>query len=267
MSENDETQDPEQIRARSRRSGVQSIEIGGALLEAIVTLGAPGSLSEISRTAGMPTAKAHRYLTSFCEIGLTMQHQDTGRYGLGPLALRMGLSAIAQHDIIERAFEVLRDLCVALKTSGHLSVWSEAGPVVIRSAHGGPPVISPIAVGTILPLLRSATGLIYLSFLPDTAVSDLVDGQSMPAQIDESELARRCHSVAERRYAVVSGDYIPGLCAIALPIQNHDQSLAGAITLVSTDMSVFQEDSEATQRAVDAVAAFHRAWSLPTSAL
>ena len=120
---------PTDTPARARRSGVQSIEIGGDLLEAMVRLGAPAPLSDIAKAAGLPSAKAHRYLTSLCEIGLTLQY-ETGRYGLGPLALRMGLSAIAQHDIIERAYEVLVDLCNSFRTSGHLSV----GPMLAPSS-------------------------------------------------------------------------------------------------------------------------------------
>lgn len=248
---------PTDTPARARRSGVQSIEIGGDLLEAMVRLGAPAPLSDIAAAAGLPAAKAHRYLTSLCEIGLTLQH-DTGRYGLGPLALRMGLSAIAQHDIIERAYEVLGDLCDGLRTSGHLSVWSDVGPVVIRSAHGGPPVISPVAVGTVLPLQRSASGLVYLSYMPAAATAEAVASQQ--GGVDAAELERLRQETVTAGYALASGQYIPGLCAIALPIFNHDRTLAGAITLVSTDTSAFTDDSAATQRAVAAVQALERNW-------
>jgi len=229
---------------RARRSGVQSVEIGGDLLEAMVRLNAPAQLSDIAKAAGLPAAKAHRYLTSLCEIGLTLQYAGSGLYALGPLALRMGLVAITQHDIIERAYELLAKLCDSFHTSGHLSVWSDVGPVVIRSAHGGPPVISPVAVGTMLPLKRSASGLVYLSFMPETATERVVQTQ------------------APAGYAMASGQYIPGLSAIALPIFNHDKTLAAAITIVSTDTALFVENSDATRQVVDGVQTLHRDWTL-----
>ena len=248
--------------ARARRSGIQSIEIGGAVLEAMVRLGAPATLSTIATAAGLPSAKAHRYLTSLCEIGLTRQDVAAGRYGLGPLALRLGLSAIAQTDMLERAFEVLGTLCNKLRISGHLSVWTEAGPVVIRSAHGGPPVISPVAVGTVLPLQRSASGLIYLSYMPASATVTTLVAQEGPDRIARSELEDLCQKTRKAGFALASGNYIPGLCAIALPILNHDQTLAGAITLVSTNTSLFTESSTATRDVVDAMKKFEREWSL-----
>lgn len=252
---------PTDTPTRARRSGVQSIEIGGDLLEAMVRLRTPASLSDISKAAGLPSAKAHRYLTSLCQIGLTVQHDETGRYGLGPLALRMGLAAIAQHDITERAYEVLVSLCDAFRTSGHLSVWSDVGPVVIRSAHGGPPVISPVAVGTVLPLLRSASGLVYFSFMPEVATADAVRAQASDGNLAGVELDAMRRRTLDAGYALASGQYIPGLCAIALPIFNHDQTLAAAITLVSTDLSAFTDDSAATRRAVQAVQDLERNWS------
>jgi len=49
---------------KSRR-GIQSIEIGGRLLTALVDEGGPMSLGDLARKAGMPSAKAHPYLVSF----------------------------------------------------------------------------------------------------------------------------------------------------------------------------------------------------------
>ena len=54
---------------KSRR-GIQSIEVGGTLLQALVDAGAPLPLRELARRAGMTSAKAHPYLVSFGALGL-----------------------------------------------------------------------------------------------------------------------------------------------------------------------------------------------------
>lgn len=253
---------PADTPTRARRSGVQSVEIGGDLLEAMVRLNVPATLSDIAKASGLPSAKAHRYLTSLCEIGLTLQHAHSGLYALGPLALRMGLVAISQHDIIERAYELLVKLCNSFHTSGHLSVWSDVGPVVIRSAHGGPPVISPVAVGTLLPLQRSASGLVYLSFMPATATARAARAQAPDTGWNEIPLETLREKTISAGFALASGQYIPGLSAIALPIFNHDKTLAAAITVVSTNTNLFVENSHATRQAVDGVQRLHREWAL-----
>src|SRR5271170_332181 len=54
----------------SRNRGVQAIETGATLLAALSQSTMPLTLTQVSLTANMPTAKAYRYLVSFCRAGL-----------------------------------------------------------------------------------------------------------------------------------------------------------------------------------------------------
>ncbi|WP_186409176.1 helix-turn-helix domain-containing protein, partial [Candidatus Accumulibacter aalborgensis] len=51
--------------APKQRQGIQSIEVGTRLLRALAAHGRPMMLRDVARNAGMPAAKAHRYLVSF----------------------------------------------------------------------------------------------------------------------------------------------------------------------------------------------------------
>lgn len=248
--------------APARRNGVQSVEVGAALIEAMIRLGASSPLTELAHEAGMPAAKAHRYLASLCESGLARQDDVSGFYGFGPLALRLGLAAIAQHDVVERAHEMMTAFCLEARLSGHLSVWSEAGPIVIRSAHGGPPVISPVAVGSVMPLFRSATGRVFLAYMPRPATAALAPRpeHAPPSDPDEADAARA--DVAAAGYAVASGQYAPGLYALALPIFHHDGQLACAVTFITTDRDLFEPGRPVAEDALSRIRAFNAAHSL-----
>src|SRR6266480_3024596 len=74
--------------------GIQSIEVGGALLQALVDAGAPLPLRELARRAGMSSAKAHPYLVSYGKLRLIEQEPMTGHYGLGAFALQLGLVSL-----------------------------------------------------------------------------------------------------------------------------------------------------------------------------
>ncbi len=71
--------------------GIQSVEVGGQLLRALAHQGRPMALKDLAREAGMSAAKAHPYLVSFGKLGLIEQDALSGRYGLGPLAMQLGL--------------------------------------------------------------------------------------------------------------------------------------------------------------------------------
>jgi DNA-binding IclR family transcriptional regulator len=85
------------------RRGIQSIEVGGQILLALAREGCPLLLKDLAQAAGMTPAKAHPYLVSFGKLGLITQEPGTGRYGLGPLAMQIGLISLQQFDPVRLA--------------------------------------------------------------------------------------------------------------------------------------------------------------------
>src|SRR5207342_2169988 len=89
-----------------KRRGIQSIETGVPLLEALERSGGPLALGELAARAGLDPSGAHRYLASFVHCGLVVQCPDS-RYEFGPLALRLGLAAIQRTDPIQSTEQAL----------------------------------------------------------------------------------------------------------------------------------------------------------------
>ena len=65
------------------RAGIQSVEVGFALLDVLAQAPGPLMLRDLASAAGMSAAKAHRYLVSFQRLSLVVQDANT-RYELGP---------------------------------------------------------------------------------------------------------------------------------------------------------------------------------------
>ncbi|MCU0869940.1 MAG: helix-turn-helix domain-containing protein, partial [Burkholderiales bacterium] len=93
---------PATDRAAASR-GIQSLEVAGRLLHALVRSNRALALKDLAADAAMPAAKAHRYLASFQRIGLIEQDPVTGRYDLGVGALELGLAAIGRIDPVRIA--------------------------------------------------------------------------------------------------------------------------------------------------------------------
>ena len=86
--------------AADPRAGIQSVEVGFALLKALSSSRQAMMLRDLASSANMSPAKAHRYLVSFQRLGLVVQDITTNRYDLGPSALRMGLASLSRLDAV-----------------------------------------------------------------------------------------------------------------------------------------------------------------------
>ncbi|MBL4789363.1 MAG: IclR family transcriptional regulator [Kordiimonadaceae bacterium] len=239
---------PEEPAKAKKRRGVQSVDMSGLLLEALCSFQASAPLKEIAAFCNIPAAKAHRYLTSLIRVGLASQDSASSRYDLGPLALRLGISALARDNVVKRTGLELEKITLETKTTGHITIWGENGPIVIRVEHGGPPVISSLGLGTSVPLLRSSSGHIFLSFMKQAAIAKVLkqeleayDGGKNPVDAIISKTRRV-------KWSRVDGTLIPGLAAISGPVFNYDGSLACAITLISTQMSDINDSAPMTMK-------------------
>ena len=105
-----------------QRKGIQSVEQGVKVLEALIISRKPQPLKSVAQMAGMSPSMAHRYLTSFIRAGFVNQVQASGHYDLGTFALRLGMAALNRADLIQIADDEFRQLVLRVDVDGHMSV-------------------------------------------------------------------------------------------------------------------------------------------------
>lgn len=224
--------------SRGDRRGIQSIEVGGALLQALVHNAAPMMLKDLAREAGMPPAKAHPYLVSFGKLGLIEQDPVTGRYGLGAFALQVGLSALQGLNPLRVATPAAARLSNDIEQNVAIAVWGNHGPTIVSIEECSRPIHVNMRPGTVMSLLNSATGKVFAAFLPERVTQPLVQAElarlasgNQPAlrpsrKHIESDLAE----VREHGMARAVGHPIPGINAFCAPVFDHNNHIALALT-------------------------------------
>lgn len=225
-----------------RSRGVQSVEIGIRLLAALAVGGRGMALSELAGVAKMSPAKVHRYLASFVETGM-VEHRRNGFYDLGRRAAEIGVAAIGRVDVVNRAADRMADLVDRTGATAMLSVWGTGGPTVVRWERTNPPLVTALGVGSVMPILRSATGLVFLSWLPER----LVLARALAEGGLASEAAFSDLRETMRKHFVITAEqsFIPGLYALAAPVLDLQQQAAAAVTLISMDGRLVDPDSPA----------------------
>jgi DNA-binding IclR family transcriptional regulator len=151
--------------AEPLRAGIQSVEVGFELLDALSQADGALMLRDLAAAAGMSAAKAHRYLVSFQRMGLVVQDPVSTRYDLGPAALRIGLASLARLDAVKFARERIDGL---LTETGHtlaIAVWGNQGPTMVHWIEAPQTVPVTLRLGDVMPLLTSATGRCFAAFM------------------------------------------------------------------------------------------------------
>jgi DNA-binding IclR family transcriptional regulator len=214
----------------SPRRGIHSVEIAARVLRALSGSPVAMPLSELARTAGMAPSKVHRYLGSLINAGLVVQDAATARYDLGPFALEMGVAAIARRDPVNTAADALRVLALDTGATAMLSVWGSQGATVVRWERAAGFLVTSLGLGSVLPLSGSATGNVFLAWLPRQLTAAALEREGVLSAAAAEEIATRTRA---RGYAVADGSFVPGLAAVAAPILNWQGETDAVITLMA----------------------------------
>jgi DNA-binding IclR family transcriptional regulator len=196
-------------------------------------------LKDIAGAAKMSPAKVHRYLASLAREGIIEQNQTDSRYDFGGAAREIGQAALARLDIVRIGTVVLADLQEQLRETVMLGVWGNGGVIVVYSLTAPKPIAIHIRVGSLLPILTSATGKIFAAYMPRGQTSDWLEKERIENR--KLGLPTPCHQrdaiedmlekVKQDGFSVATGEVMAGIHALAVPVfANHD--LLAAITTV-----------------------------------
>ncbi|MCO5100260.1 MAG: IclR family transcriptional regulator [Burkholderiaceae bacterium] len=212
------------------QAGVQSVEVAMRILSVIADASHALMLREIVKASGTPAAKVHRYLVSLVRAGMVEQESAGGRYGLGSLALRVGLSALHQLDVVRTASEAITELRDRTDTTAILSVYGAAGPTIIRWEECSQALTMNVRVGSALSLLDSATGRVFAAFLP-RSVTDERFSAEMKGR-DSKAVDEMLTEIRQRRMALVHGSELVSVNAIAVPVFDQAGKVVAVMALL-----------------------------------
>ncbi len=220
-------------------AGVQAIETGLSILEALAAHPQPMMLKDIALATGMHAAKIHRYLASFARGGYVEQEAD-GRYGLGEASLLLGLACLARLDAVRLATPIIDALVARTSHTVLAAVWGNMGPTVVQWRDAPHPAIVNVKLGSVMPLLSSATGRVFSAFLDRKHLGTMISrelrlhARSRPMRYpnDEKTLAEMIDAVRTSGLGVVNGDLLAGISSVSAPVFDHNGRLALALTVL-----------------------------------
>ena len=189
----------------------------------------------------MAPSKAHLYLASFVREEMAFQDPQTGHYGLGPFAARLGLSAIRQLSIVDEARPFLRQLSDFTGCATYLSILGNTGPAIVSKADGSRHGVFSVQLGYVLPLTNSATGQIFLAHVSKARRAELLEREyaNLPRNRDSvilrDKLEAALPKVLKQGFATTAGQINANFVAAAAAVLDYNGEIAAAMTVLGPE--------------------------------
>lgn len=220
------------------KGGVQSVEIGMRLLKTLAGIGGRATLNELSDAVEMHPAKTHRYLVSLVDSGF-VEKSAHGRYDLGPYVLEFATSYLSRLEPTSVANPIIDELWSGTNEGIILCVWGGSGTTVIRWLQSRQPISVGIRPGTVFLSTMSASGRIFLSYLPESVTLPVINAELARFARDATPMAPTSMAdvegyIAETRehqLARVTGHSIEYVSALAAPVFDYRGELVLSLAL------------------------------------
>ncbi|WP_427914315.1 IclR family transcriptional regulator [Ramlibacter sp. MMS24-I3-19] len=225
------------------RAGIQSVEVGFALLEALGRAAGPQMLRDLAAAAGMSAAKAHRYLVSFQRLQLVVQDPTSTRYDLGPAALKLGLASLSRLDAVKLGRVRANVLMEQIGHTVALAVWGNHGPTIVHWEESPQAVTVNLRLGDVMPLLSSATGRCFAAYVSKDAIAPMLREELTRAQkqgradvpATMAGVRTMLDEVRARGASRVVDVLLPGIVGFCAPVFDADGHIAlGIVALGPT---------------------------------
>ena len=230
--------------AGSRR--IKSIEVAFRVVRVLEAAEGFLPLVRLATLVGMPSSKVHIYLASLVREGFVVQDPVTRHYGLGQFSVQLGLTAIRNLDVVAAGRDVVDRLREVTSLSVSLAIWGNRGPTIVLKADGDGQGSLGIRLGHVLRLSTSASGRIFLSYLPEEETKQVLQlERRLHPATPASTLLKIRKETRECGYAVSDKPSVSGRNAIAVPVFDFSNRLVASVAILAdgraTDKGVLDE--------------------------
>jgi len=220
--------------------GVQSVGTVLSVLRAFIGSEPMPMLKSLAERAGMHPAKVHRYLASLCKTGYVRQDPDSGRYRLGPATLRLGHAALNAIPVVRIARPLLKTVSESHECSVFVALWSDGGPRIVLQETQAAPIVVAAHVGSVFPLLTSATGRTFAAWLPRSQTEALLNRElsllkrkpvpSCPTTLAEADVM--LEGIRRRGLARATGQLSAAIHGLSAPVFDKLGSICAVVTML-----------------------------------
>ena len=214
-------------------NAVRSVDRAASLLLALGETAGEAGVTELARRLGLHKSTASRLLATLQRRGLVEQDEDSGKYRLGLVVIRLAERAEQTLDLRAIALPELERLARASHETAGLGVLDADRVLFVAQADGPNLLAAGDWTGRASTLHANASGKVLLSSLAEREVLRIVRlGLTPHTERTITELEPLLEELARARrrgYATAAGELENGLNAVAVPVRDARGQVIAAV--------------------------------------
>jgi DNA-binding IclR family transcriptional regulator len=216
-------------------NAVRSVDRAAALLLELGECPGEAGVTELARRLGLHKSTASRLLATLQRRGLVEQDEETGKYRLGLIVIRLAESAERTLDLAGIAMPELERLARATRETVSLGVLQEDGCLTVARVDGSHLVACPDRTGRTAPLHCVAGGKVLLAALAERDVLRIARpglAARTPRTITRLEtLMEELARTRRRGFATSVSEWIEGTNGVAVPVEDARGRVIAALAV------------------------------------
>jgi len=192
-------------------------------------------ISEIAQATGLPKATAHRIMMTLLNGGFLERAGDGERFRLGLRVVELGLGALRRLDVRRAAFPYMQQLVDRFQETCDLGIFDRGWVLYVEVVHSQHSLTIAARIGRRLPAYCTASGRVFLAFLPPEVVEPLLSAPLAPCteqtitSIDR--LRQELEVTRQRGYALDDEEFEAGIRAVSAPVRDFDGNVIAALSM------------------------------------
>jgi IclR family KDG regulon transcriptional repressor len=192
-------------------------------------------VTELSKRLKLHKNNIFRLLATLESRGYIEQNKATENYRLGVRSLQLGQAYVGRMGLLRQARPIMEALVKQCRESSYVAVARRGGMVPLESVDADQPVRLVSQIGELLPLHCTAPGKVELAFeSEDELKARLAEGlkkYTASTITERPSLLQQLRGIAEKGYAVDTGEYVEDVRSIAVPIKDYTGHVVGALAV------------------------------------
>jgi len=217
------------------------------------------SLSEMIQKTKIPKSTLFRMCSTLMDAGYMMKDEDSGLFMLTRKFLRVGLAALGEESLIEKALAPMRELRDRVNETVLLGTLMDNDVALLEQVIGNYPFTFFIKPGKHFVMHASAPGKALLAFLKDEDRESIFSNIEMTAYNERTitskeAMMKEIQDIRKRGYAVDRAEEMDGVHCVAAPVFDQHKHPLAVIWTTGPSGRIKEEDFDTIGKEVMACA-------------